>query len=233
MIAARQTFLGRCGAKLPTAADYVQDGLIAMWDGIENAGLGVHDQNATVWKDLTGNGHDLALQSYTYWTDTACAKDSRSSGRLAYRNENLTNVLSIECVFDMRSEVDNGQGRCFVQVQNSRSVMGWGLVGIRSRGAPSVMMDTTSNVLISQFAASIVYAPSESNDAIYFNGSRASTVASSGNWNLGSTLSVGGTGSSSTTIVGKCHSVRLYSRAITADEIAANYAIDKARFNLP
>lgn len=35
-----------------TAKDYVQDGLVAMWDGIENAGWGVHDSNATVWKDL-------------------------------------------------------------------------------------------------------------------------------------------------------------------------------------
>ena len=26
--------------------------------------------------------------------------------------------------------------------------------------------------------------------------------------------------------------IRLYSRALTADEIAANYAIDKARFNI-
>jgi hypothetical protein len=32
---------------------------------------------------------------------------------------------------------------------------------------------------------------------------------------------------------GLIHSVRLYSRALTADEIAANYAVDKARFNLP
>ena len=31
----------------------------------------------------------------------------------------------------------------------------------------------------------------------------------------------------------KVHCIRLYSRALTADEIAANYAIDKARFNLP
>jgi len=32
---------------------------------------------------------------------------------------------------------------------------------------------------------------------------------------------------------GKIYCVRLYSRALTADEIAANYAIDKIRFNLP
>ena len=31
----------------------------------------------------------------------------------------------------------------------------------------------------------------------------------------------------------KVHSIRIYSRALTAAEIAANYAIDKARFNLP
>ena len=46
-----------------TASDYIQDGLVAMWDGIENAGLGVHDANATVWTDLTGNGWDLTLLS--------------------------------------------------------------------------------------------------------------------------------------------------------------------------
>ena len=38
-----------------TARDYVQDGLVAMWDGIENAGWGEHDATATTWKDLVGN----------------------------------------------------------------------------------------------------------------------------------------------------------------------------------
>lgn len=35
-----------------TASDYIQDGLIAMWDGIENAGWGVHDPNATAWTEI-------------------------------------------------------------------------------------------------------------------------------------------------------------------------------------
>lgn len=37
-----------CGASAAQAAgsaSYVQDGLIACWDGIENAGAGVHDGN--------------------------------------------------------------------------------------------------------------------------------------------------------------------------------------------
>ena len=43
-----------------TSASYVQDGLIAQWDGIDNVGTGVHDPAATVWKDLAGS-YDLSL----------------------------------------------------------------------------------------------------------------------------------------------------------------------------
>ena len=45
-----------------TAADYVQDGLIALWDGIENVGWGEHDDNATSWIDLTGKGANWLLK---------------------------------------------------------------------------------------------------------------------------------------------------------------------------
>ena len=43
-----------------TARDYIQDGLVAMWDGIENAGWGKHDENATNWVDLV-SGYTLKL----------------------------------------------------------------------------------------------------------------------------------------------------------------------------
>lgn len=52
--------IGGGAKKKPTARDYVQDGLVAMWDGIENAGWGVHDPNATVWTDLV-NGMGITL----------------------------------------------------------------------------------------------------------------------------------------------------------------------------
>ena len=32
-----------------TSASYVQNGLIAQWDGIDNAGTGTHDPTATTW----------------------------------------------------------------------------------------------------------------------------------------------------------------------------------------
>ena len=62
-----------------SASDYVQDGLVALWDGIENSGWGVHDPDAQSWTDLTGmfpyalNVSDMAC------TDTAFVNTSTNS----------------------------------------------------------------------------------------------------------------------------------------------------------
>ena len=50
-----------------TAHSYVQKGLKASYDGIENAGTGVHDSTSATWKDLTGNGYDGTLASTVSW----------------------------------------------------------------------------------------------------------------------------------------------------------------------
>lgn len=48
-----------------TAADYIQDGLVAMWDGIENVGYGLHDDSAAVWVDLVEGRHLTLPKSST------------------------------------------------------------------------------------------------------------------------------------------------------------------------
>ena len=42
---------------------YVQNGLIAHYDGENNIGSG-HDSASTIWKDLSGNGHDATLNNF-------------------------------------------------------------------------------------------------------------------------------------------------------------------------
>ena len=41
---------------------YIQDGLVAHWDGIDNAGFGLHDANANAWKDIVG-GYEFVLSN--------------------------------------------------------------------------------------------------------------------------------------------------------------------------
>ena len=53
-------------------AGYVTDGLALRLDGIDNAGVGVHDDAATVWKDISGNDRDAFLygnaDGTSHWT---------------------------------------------------------------------------------------------------------------------------------------------------------------------
>ncbi len=49
------------------AFSYIQKGLAACYDGVDNAGAGVHDPNAATWVDLTGHGNDGTVGSGITW----------------------------------------------------------------------------------------------------------------------------------------------------------------------
>lgn len=56
-----------------SARSYVKDGLIAMWDGIENSGFKSHSPSATVWHNLgsLGSSFDATSPSAIEFTDNA------------------------------------------------------------------------------------------------------------------------------------------------------------------
>lgn len=89
---------------------YITDGLIAMWDGEWNKAIGVHDDSATTWNDLTGNRkHTFMLVQGNYvWTDNALFGLDRSRGRLGNLNiSSLGEVGTIECVVNPGYGHDN------------------------------------------------------------------------------------------------------------------------------
>ncbi|MBQ7190780.1 MAG: hypothetical protein IJR99_15325 [Kiritimatiellae bacterium] len=69
------------GAFATTAnADYVKDGLLVWYDGVDNAGVGQHSDSAASWADLSGNGnHGVAVSEHLGWTDNACTNDSNGT----------------------------------------------------------------------------------------------------------------------------------------------------------
>ena len=96
-----------------TAKDYVQDGLVAMLDGIENAGFGTNDANATVWVDLSGNGNDLDVDlTQSSWED----RFLNVTGTTCTRDEEITNIATLEVLFrDTRKAFyPNNKGPFFV-----------------------------------------------------------------------------------------------------------------------
>ena len=225
-----------------TAKDYVQDGLIAMWDGIENAGWGVHDANATVWKDLTGN-HVLSYEFTPSFTDNAF--EVPGTDKVAYCESNLwrdavnSNQCTVEICFKGYSVGGNNSIIALsigITSATERAWWQWGSVAFGYR------LSTGST-----WSEKNLLPEGETDDVslsfpladMYKDGTRVVT-GSPGTLNIQSnTLVIGRIGPFKSTINGfismraDIHSIRIYNKVLKAAEIAANYAVDKERFNLP
>lgn len=210
---------------IPTARDYVQDGLIAMWDGKENAGWGQHDATATDWVDLTGGGRD--------WVNIVTGSNSWGSDHLSvYQNTTRNQTWTI------------GTAANTIEVcgwsEASGSYLLFGL-GIESRifsilptnnrgfqfasSAPSMFQPHNAD-----WTASATYSGTGAPDHTYYNGEEKPHTAGTTGWGVGSVAKW--IPYANYPFKGKVRSIRVYSRALTAAEVAANYAIDARRFSL-
>lgn len=239
LLGARQ-FFERRGA--PTWTNpYVTDGLVAMWDGEWNAGGGVHDASTNVWKDLVGNcdwtlvnpswsGSALLLgtQRYGYMDSTATAATFSQIATGGTMEIVLTPNEILWYSTLIKSAADVGFN---FNTYNS--------IGFRSSRSPStgydeLMQNSTWNVSViygNTVESVEFYRNAESRSLPYMNSIGGYAV------NGGTIIGARSTSNTSYSLERFCdlniHTLRLYSRALTAAEIADNYAIDKARFNQP
>ena len=218
----------------PTARDYIQDGLVAMWDGIENAGWGVHDANATVWKDLSGNGYHLPL------TTNATVEDDA-----------MRMVASNPANYGLgRVSISGSKSSWMVEVCLTYRQYGSGSKIILCVGP--ITVNNNYPILCAKASKNFEWSYEWNNIVEVFTDGRKLTLT--GYRNIGCVNAIQATKSSTDTwgctenivcvagdsrgsgyaLLGcSIHSVRLYSRALTAEEIEHNYKIDKERFNLP
>ena len=213
------------GKRKPTAKDYMQNGLIAMWDGIENAGRGTHDPNATVWKDLIGQ-YDFTLQGAVFDDNSLV---STAKGKVAtatsYPVVERYSPKAIEILFKR-----TGGDQCiakfgFWQLWRESS-------GVSYFYPTSANADVTNNkAIVDEDRANTLSFVLTDHQAMatYCNG----VLQSGGKKDYWSTEVWQMFGRNSNYSTGNAYCARYYSRALTAAEIAANYAVDKARFNLP
>lgn len=237
MEAVRNGAWAKSGGRVPTAKDYVQHGLVAMWDGIES------EFDGSIWRDIT-HGYELNFNNFT-------VKDQSYRWRTEYeRVDNAQFFVPSEgSILDVLSAYNNA-GDSTVEYYQGDSIStsnGLTMTGLSSAdnyfGKGQVSSNVSKVFLRTKAGA---YAPSSVVVPTLGPGiwSHASTVINSAllhGWYNGIELQYSTQPPARDVDATKfmfnraCayKNFRIYSRALTAAEIAANYAIDKARFDLP
>ena len=231
-----------------TSASYVQDGLIAQWDGIDNTGMGVHDPDAKVWKDLAGN-YDLTLLPKGAWSGEGNALVV--NGAAAVCSNSLPAYKTIEVVYKMSNPKGQilfasggtSQVNDFHFIVFNRSGETSGTTGYFSGAwkvpAPHVIWDSFDPAAVRSMAATYnngeAYAPNGNVAAVYADGVARSDGSADSAWGLGDGHIMIGDRAEAGAYpwFGEVYTIRVYSRALSAEEIAANHAIDVARFYAP
>ena len=223
----------------PTARDYVQDGLIAMWDGEWNAGRGVHDSAATVWKDLVGS-RDVTMVDMT--TSTNCWEKNcayADDGHLTrYGLAPIADARAIECVYmptkygaayagvlvfnNGISATTEAQGYV-VNILTRRHYGSSGMDGLQVAYDKFAYFDTKS-------VFNTIYTYTAQYSTVYRNAVGFEVQTMSGDSWGGGALVLGERNGSLYNAPGRFYCVRIYDRELTAAEVAHNYEVDRRRF---
>ena len=225
-----------------SANSYIKEGLIAMWDGIENAGIGFHDNNASIWVDITGNGHNL----------------TEKVGDCGWGENSFISLGGAIYSMDIGFAVNNGTYERTVELVSSGSRLGawrthlismpttsstpWGTGHYEWTDGISVMAGYTFSSSISKIVATeqriqdIIICKtillSNSSCTLIVNCDK--TIESSRMNYSSHHLALGNTAPQLSTMTDevRIYCCRIYDRVLTEDEIRFNYEIDKVRFGL-
>lgn len=241
LLGARQ-FFERRGAPA-WANPYITDGLVAMWDGEWNAGGGVHDATATTWKDIAGadttGANDLIIASDNTWGEK-CLNKINLTQASAYNSTPITGVKTFEFVIGIDNPSSTSWaypitlGAHFNEPEN-RIIQLWarGVNTIQGRfGQDGFSLPEMTNTIPTILAVQFTYGSDNLANLCMVNGTQRAPVArrdQAGGFSGGVNLVYNASYQNNQ----RYYVIRVYNRALTAAEIAANYAIDKARFNLP
>ena len=232
MLGARNGAWAQSGGGGEWTNPYITDGLVGYWDGEWNSEGGKHDAVQDSLVDLSGGGHDMTFVGTHQLNPKSVTIDGVASGAYGSINgltwgpqstqEFVVNITSNQMYGRMIAE---NKGLCVLNSPGGFSVghcYGYGTDGPIGK-LKSVLLGLPLSVVMTYDGTYLRY---------YVNGQYENSKLQNFNSYLSGQTTFfnrinGGRG-----IDGQLHSVRLYSRALSADEIADNYSVDKTRFNL-
>jgi hypothetical protein len=244
--------------RAPTAADYVQQGLLAMWDAASNRGLGQpHNPSATSWANCVAGAPALAV-TYTDPSAAPWRGGIRFTAVGAYAKATSSALLTLlsklehwECAFafgdpdapgSSASPINADTRIVFARQSANNADKGWIALGsttktgdgrnllahrrVEGKKASSLGNDKPHTASVNAVQRHAVIAARLDGESLAFD-------ANDGSGAFGTGLGVGITNlNNNARSVGSVYCLRLYSRALTAAEVAANAAIDRVRFGI-
>lgn len=211
-----------------SASGYIRDGLVAMWDGIENAGWGKHDPNATVWKEL--------ISGVNNFTDIGQGKWDNNSVSVVPRIQTVSRfgaeVKTIEMVLDIGAYAPVTNKTCInlpVDTGNATQLKFW---GYPSGGANTILIGGFQSLPVcGDYFPRHISMSFDSNAIltdIYFDGQAPQRGISDYHYATYSQIRIG-----TPNAAGRAYNIRGYNRVLSYNERQYNLHIDKVRFNLP
>lgn len=218
-----------------SAKDYVQDGLVTLFDAIENVGWGIHDETVRKVENLVPGNTAWEIPSFVSFA-------ADENGLYFHRAEAVRYNMPQTCfatakgapnwqmdVVCMPLMLDIYGDSGFIVASGG---LGWWmrpLPALRTRNMAEEVPIVTSQEKVS---LSVRPAPSDSTYVEFYKNnllfvSQKATVGSIPAFNVLEFYANGARGFDM-----KLYCIRVYNRALTAEEIAHNYAIDKERFGL-
>ena len=221
-----------------TSASYVQEGLIAQWDGIDNAGTGTHNPLSAVWKDLKGSCDMTLLNNGESWVN---GKALYVDGAGAAGSTAAPRYTTIEVVYKMAG------GACLFVSGLKWGNTDWYISRIVafSGGTRAIFTNAHSGQTISipdangdvVHSLSAVYEDNSSDVVISASMDgyvRAQNTVQTSWYDATGVVMVGDrkTTARSEPWAGEIYAIRLYDRALSVGELAANQKVDEARFGM-
>jgi len=223
-----------------TTLDYVQDGLIACWDGYENDGAGGHATSLAEWKDTSGRYSFKFTANSTITVDGNALKfpGNNTTGyatldaTLTAATFQLAKTGTVEIVMqaglttaqNAMLQSSSASGIAFGALARSKSTDNAGLVLCNSSRARLLY---NWSVGTNTYATTYEGAQSQST---WVNGAAGTMGAGEYFAGAGTETVLGNRNAKNQAFTGKIYAIRLYATKLSAEQIAKNRAVDVQRF---
>lgn len=224
---------------------YVLEGLELYYDGIDNAGEGSHDNKSSIWKDLSGNNRNGILENMdNSWNDYGLYFDGIDDyvpiAEMNYDNVTLESVISRPENAKVGGHIISNieAGGYMLYIDGNTGKIGFGVYINEKQayefsvGAQGVIQPNKRYSISASYDGKKMVGIASGN-SIYNQKNLIGTIGKTQNNTM---IMLGVNPSGNLPIAsyynGTIYSTRIYSKALSDEERAVNYANDKERYLL-